>query len=102
LAKGQKPRRIILQLARFSSLTSTPSRVMVAPARLRRRWFIKNGTFPGGHPAAELPVDGYYGSEADAIRAQEIMVECYGISAEKLPIVFEDVGELALHESDAG
>lgn len=75
---------------------------MVAPARLHRRWFIKNGTFPAGHPAADLPVDGYYGSEADAVRAQEIMVECFGIPAEKLAIAYEDVGALALNESDAG
>jgi hypothetical protein len=74
---------------------------MVAPARLRRRWFIKNGTFPAGHPAADLPVDGYYGSEADAIRAQEIMVECYDIPAEKLVIAYEDVCALALDESAA-
>jgi hypothetical protein len=39
---------------------------MVAPAHLYRRWFIKNGTFPPGHPSADEPADGYYSSEAQA------------------------------------
>ena len=69
---------------------------MVAPARLHRRWFIKNGTFPAGHPAADQPVDGYYVSESDAKRARKIMVQCYGIPAKLLPIAFEDVVDPAV------
>lgn len=64
---------------------------MVAPAHLYRRWFIKNGTFPPGHPGADEPADGYYSSEAQAKKAQQIMVECYGIPTDKLSIAFEDV-----------
>lgn len=66
---------------------------MVATARPYRRWFIKNGTLPAGHPAADQPVDGYYASEADAKRARKIMVQCYGIPAKHLPIAFEDVSD---------
>jgi hypothetical protein len=64
---------------------------MVAPAHFHRRWFIKNGTLPAGHPEADQPVDGYYASEADAKRARKIMVQCYGIPAKHLPIAHEDV-----------
>ncbi len=67
---------------------------MVAPAHFLRRWFIKNGTFPPGHPAAEEPVDGYYGSEAEAKKAKKIMVSCYGIPAGKLIIAYEDASAL--------
>ncbi len=72
---------------------------MVAPARFRRRWFIKNGTYPAGHPAAGQPADGYYSSEADAVRAKKIMVQCYGIPVDKLLIAHEDVSALATDES---
>lgn len=67
---------------------------MVAPAHFRRRWFIKNGTFPSGHPGADKPAHGYYGSEADAKKAKKIMVSCYGIPANKLIIACEDSSTL--------
>lgn len=72
---------------------------MVAPARSYRRWFIKNGTLPAGHPGADQPADGYYGSEADANRARKIMARCYGVPAKLMPIAFEDVSALPAHES---
>lgn len=64
---------------------------MVAPAHFQRRWFIKNGTFPTGHPCADEPADGYYGSETVAKKAKKIIIECYGIPANKLIIAWEDV-----------
>lgn len=66
---------------------------MVAPARSYRRWFIKNGTLPAGHPAADQPADGYYASEGDAKRARKIMVQCYGIPAKHLALAHEDVSD---------
>lgn len=76
-----------------------PQSLMVAPARIRRRWFIKNGTYPAGHPAADQPADGYYSAEADAVRAKKIMVRCYGIPADKLLIAHEDVSAPVPDES---
>lgn len=58
---------------------------MVAPAKLRRRWFVSYTT---GEPQ---PLDGFYGSEKDAKVAKKIMVECYQLPAEKLVIHHEDV-----------
>lgn len=60
----------------------------------RRRWFVKNDTFPAGHPGADEPADGYYGSEAETKKDKMIMVSCYGIPANKLIIADEDVSTL--------
>ena len=67
---------------------------MVAPAHFRRRWLTKNDTFPPGHPGADEPVDGSYGSEAEAKKAKKIMASCYGIRADKLIIACEDASTL--------
>ncbi|MDP3073063.1 MAG: hypothetical protein Q8N18_22410 [Opitutaceae bacterium] len=63
---------------------------MVAPIHFHRRWLIKNGTLPPGHPCADEPADGYYRSESDAKKAKKTMVSCYGISASKLIVACED------------
>jgi len=67
---------------------------LAAPAHFRRRWFTKNDTFPPSHPGADEPVDGFYGSEAEAKKVKKIRVSCYGIPADKPIIAYEDASTL--------